>query len=40
MALEVDVDARAYQWRDGSIMTPAATLLLTLNKAGHPIPDG
>ena len=41
MALDVEVDARAYQWRDGSTMTPAATVIVDIkNKAGHPIPDG
>jgi hypothetical protein len=41
MALDVEVEAKAYQWRDGSIMTPAATVIVDIkNKAGHPIPDG
>lgn len=41
MALEVNVDAKAYLWRDGSIITPAATVIVDIkNKAGHPIPDG
>jgi len=41
MALEVEVEAEAYQWRDGSVMTPLADVIVELkNKAGHPIPDG
>jgi hypothetical protein len=41
MALDVEVEAKAYQWRDGTIMTPAATVIVDIkNKAGHPIPDG
>lgn len=41
MALDIDVEAHAYQWRDISTMTPAATVTVELrNKAGHPIPDG
>ncbi|KJS00330.1 MAG: cytochrome C [Desulfobulbaceae bacterium BRH_c16a] len=41
MALHVEVDAKAYQWRDIATMTPAANVIVELtNKAGHPIPDG
>ena len=41
MALEVEVEAEAYQWRDGSTMTPLADVIVEMtNKAGHPIPDG
>lgn len=41
MALDVEVEAQAYQWRDGSTMTPLANVIVELkNKAGHPIPDG
>jgi mono/diheme cytochrome c family protein len=41
MALEVEVESEAYQWRDGSTMTPLADVIVELtNKAGHPIPDG
>ncbi len=41
LALEVEVEAQAYQWRDGSTMTPLADVIVELtNKAGHPIPDG
>ena len=41
MALDVEVEAEAYQWRDGSTMTPLANVIVEIkNKAGHPIPDG
>jgi hypothetical protein len=41
LALEVEVEAQALQWRDGSTMTPQATVMVEIkNKAGHPIPDG
>lgn len=41
MALDVEVEAQAFQWRDGSTMTPMAKVIVELtNKAGHPIPDG
>jgi len=41
LALDVEVEAEAYQWRDGSTMTPLADVIVELtNKAGHPIPDG
>jgi hypothetical protein len=41
MALDVDVEAKALQWRDGTIMTPMARVIVKLtNKAGHAIPDG
>lgn len=41
MAVNVDVEAKAYQWRDGSTMTPMADVIVELqNKAGHSIPDG
>lgn len=41
MALDVDVEAKAFQWRDVSTMTPAAQVTVALtNKAGHAIPDG
>ena len=41
MAVDVDVDAKAFQWRDGAVMTPTAQVTVNLtNKAGHGIPDG
>lgn len=41
MALDVDVEATAYQWRDVSTMTPEATVHVAMtNRAGHAIPDG
>jgi len=41
MALEVQVDAQALQWRDGTIMTPIAHVAVAMtNKAGHALPDG
>ena len=41
MALDVEVEADAFQWRDGSTMTPLANVIVEIkNKAGHPIPDG
>jgi hypothetical protein len=41
MALDIEVHARAYQWRDITTMLPEAHVLVELtNKAGHPIPDG
>ena len=41
MAVDVDVEAKAFQWRDGSVMTPTAQVTVALtNKAGHGIPDG
>ena len=41
MALDVNVDAKAFQWRDGSVITPVAQVIVELtNKAGHAIPDG
>jgi hypothetical protein len=41
MALDVDVEAKAFQWRDGAVMTPTAQVIVKLtNKAGHGIPDG
>ena len=41
MALDVEVEANAFQWRDVNTMTPAAHLLVEItNKAGHAIPDG
>jgi len=41
MALDIQVDAQALQWRDGTIMTPMANLTVEItNKAGHSIPDG
>lgn len=41
MALDVEVEAQSFQWRDGSTMTPMAKVIVELkNKAGHPIPDG
>lgn len=41
LAVDVDVEAKAFQWRDGSIMTPLAVVEVAIkNKAGHAIPDG
>lgn len=41
MALDIDVEAKAYQWRDVATTTPAAHVIVALtNKAGHAIPDG
>ncbi len=41
MALDIEVEAKAYQWRDVTTMTPEAHVLVELtNRAGHPIPDG
>ena len=41
LAIDFDVDARAFQWRDGSTMTPEAAVAVKIkNKAGHAIPDG
>jgi hypothetical protein len=41
LALDVDVDVQALQWRDITTMTPLANVTVALkNKAGHAIPDG
>jgi len=41
MAVDMKVEAMAYQWRDVVNTTPAATVQVDLfNKAGHAIPDG
>lgn len=41
MALDVHVEAKAYQWRDVTTTTPEAHVIVELtNKAGHAIPDG
>jgi hypothetical protein len=41
MAIDMKVDAMAYQWRDVVTTTPAASVQVDLyNKAGHAIPDG
>lgn len=41
MALDVDVEVQALQWRDITTMTPLANVTVELkNKAGHSIPDG
>lgn len=41
MALDIDVEAKAYQWRDVATMTPVANVLVEItNRAGHAIPDG
>jgi hypothetical protein len=41
MALDVNVEAQAFQWRDVTTMTPAANVVVAItNKAGHAIPDG
>lgn len=41
MAVDVDVEAKAFQWRDGAVTTPIAEVTVALtNKAGHAIPDG
>ncbi|MDR0477920.1 MAG: hypothetical protein LBH14_08315 [Desulfobulbaceae bacterium] len=41
MAVDVDVEAKAFQWRDGAVTTPVAKVSVALtNKAGHGIPDG
>jgi hypothetical protein len=41
MALDVNVEAQAFQWRDVATMTPAANVVVAItNKAGHAIPDG
>ncbi len=41
MALDIHVDAQAYQWRDVVTTTPAANIIVEIhNKAGHAIPDG
>jgi hypothetical protein len=40
-AVEFKAEAYAYQWRDGAITTPAASVRVDItNKAGHGIPDG
>jgi len=40
-AVEMRVDAQAYQWRDVATTTPAASVQVELrNNAGHAIPDG
>jgi hypothetical protein len=41
MAVDMKVDAMAFQWRDVVTTTPAASIKVELfNKAGHAIPDG
>jgi hypothetical protein len=41
MALDVSVEAQAFQWRDVTTTTPAANVVVAItNKAGHAIPDG
>lgn len=41
MALDVNVEAQAFQWRDVTTTTPAANVVVAItNKAGHAIPDG
>jgi len=41
MAVDMKVEALAYQWRDVVTTTPAASVQVDLfNKAGHAIPDG
>jgi hypothetical protein len=41
MAVDMNVDAMALQWRDVVTTTPAAAIKVDLyNKAGHAIPDG
>ena len=41
MAVDMKVEAMAYQWRDVVTTTPAASVQVDLfNKAGHAIPDG
>ncbi len=41
MAVDMKVEAMAYQWRDVATTTPAASVQVDLtNKAGHAIPDG
>ena len=41
MALDINVDVQAFQWRDVATITPAACVTVELvNKAGHAIPDG
>ncbi len=41
MAVDMKVDAMAYQWRDVVTTTPAASVRVDLtNNAGHAIPDG
>lgn len=41
MALDINVEAKAYQWRDVTTTTPAAQVTVELtNRAGHAIPDG
>ena len=41
LALDVDVDVQALQWRDITTITPQANVTVALkNKAGHAIPDG
>jgi len=41
MALDVNVEAKAFQWRDVTLTTPMALVTVDLtNRAGHAIPDG
>jgi hypothetical protein len=41
MAVEFRAEAFGYQWRDGSITTPAGMVQVEMtNRAGHAIPDG
>jgi hypothetical protein len=41
LALDINVDVQAYQWRDITTMTPLANVAVEIkNKAGHAIPDG
>ncbi len=41
MALDVNVEAQAFQWRDVTTITPVANVVVAItNKAGHAIPDG
>ena len=40
MALHMEVEANAFQWRDVNTMTPAASVLVEIiNKSDHAIPD-
>jgi len=41
MAIDLHVNASAYLWRDGTILTPLALVRAEIvNKAGHAFPDG
>ena len=41
LALDVNVDVQALQWRDITTMTPLANVIVEIaNRAGHSIPDG